>query len=190
MLKSSGGATCERSATYERVCRRRGVPPAAAAAQACFSEDAPAPLPLTRRDRRADLPRARRTRLDGEAGVMLRAYRAHKVRLADMQLERDAARERLVTSRQWLTTRLASANAHALLQRCWLGWRLSVARVAQRLASASSAQGSTGVPIETPLPAAPSPPPAPLPPRLSRKDLYRMSYEALIDQVARAGSHS
>ena len=113
---------------------------------------------------------------------MLRAYRAHKTRLASMQVERDAVRERLVSCRQWLTARLATASAHALLQRCWLGWRLAIK--SSPLNSGDNGASGEAAP-QVALPA--THPPPPLPPRLTRKELYRMSYEALIDQVCRAG---
>ncbi|KAL1524085.1 hypothetical protein AB1Y20_018995 [Prymnesium parvum] len=135
------------------------------------------------------------TRLDGEGAVLLRAFRTHKQQMATLQAECEAARRGHSNCREWLALRVAQASSRALLERCLAAWRWAVADVRNQAAALKEEAPKVEAPkeeapkVEAPKPKVEAPKKATqhvfakLPAKKSRKDLYRMSYEALIDQV-------
>ena len=127
------------------------------------------------REMRAQFQRVRRrcegleTRLDGEAGVMLKAFRRHQTHLARVSAAHDALRERARRGRDTFAQRAARAAGREWLRLCLHAWRMQ--------AKHARAQP------EPPPPPPPPPPARPAIVKLERPELYRMSYEALIDKV-------
>ena len=125
-------------------------------------------------------------RLDTEAQLVLRAYRHHKMELRASVEEAAALEAHGVRTREWFANKLMESRRAMLVRVAWLAWRHTVAtRVATRV--------TTMVDMETV-----RPPDAPIvesssreveifagsvPPPLARRDLYKCSYESLVDQV-------
>lgn len=127
------------------------------------------------REMRAQFQRVRRrcegleVRLDGEAGVMLKAFRRHQTHLARVSAAHDALRERARQDRDTFAQRAVRAAGREWLRLCWHAWRIQTAHARAQ--------------PEPPRPPTPPPPPRPAIVKLERPELYRMSYEALIDKV-------
>ena len=145
------------------------------------------------------------TRLNSEGAILLRKFRQHQAQLATavsrgdmLTAHRDSVRERLLA-------RLESSRLHLLVRVVWNEWRCRVAGAKHAKAMLRGA----AVPRNVPLAAGEGfstmdgedggvdgndeeedddahsnrSPPVLLPPPISRRGLYRLSYEALIDQV-------
>ena len=127
------------------------------------------------REMRAQFQRVRRRceglemRLDGEAGVMLKAFRRHQTHLARVGAAHDALRERARQGRSTFSQRAVRAAGRTWLRLCWQAWRTQAAH-------------ARGQPQPEPPPMPPAPP-RPAIVKLERPQLYKMSYEALIDKV-------
>lgn len=134
------------------------------------------------------------TRLDGEGAVLLAAFRRHhgQMQLKVAQYERLAYQS--ARTRDSLVERLHATRTAARARAAWDTWRISMAEMAagralaaQQAAERATAElanggggedGNGGAEQEEEPPALPTP--------MSRRELYRYSYEALIDQVRTA----
>ena len=124
-------------------------------------------------------------RLDGEAGVMLKAFRRHQQNLKGLSRRHGALAEHARRGRATLAVRALRAAQQGQLALCWHAWRIHASHAcAQRLAPSPPAPAPAPAPTPAPVPASATAPPAPpAAPRIERQELYRMSYEALIDKV-------
>ena len=148
------------------------------------------------------------TELDGSGAVMLAAFKRHQAQL-QAQIERcTALAAHGVRTREWFAARMVASSTSLAVRTAWSAWRQDVqdagAHVSARVAAEGrdsrlseldrsataflegsdgeeEANGGEKGAIDDAAP--PVQPPPELPPPLSRRDLYRMSYEALIDQV-------
>ena len=119
-------------------------------------------------------------RLDGEAGVMLKAFRRHQHSLKALSRRHGALAEHARRGRATLALLALRAAQQGRLALCWHAWRIHASHAcAQRSAPSPPAPAPAPAPAPVSEPA-PAPPAAP---RIERQELYRMSYEALIDKV-------
>ena len=119
-----------------------------------------------------------------DAACRRRAHQKQKALLSRLQVSADQGVRRAGDVADWLSSRIVRAAATELLRRYWCEWRHLLQRAVGRAARPA------GPPCELPSPREQVPPPRPpplvLPPRppeLERQELYRVSYEALIDKV-------
>ena len=131
-------------------------------------------------------------RLGGEAGVMLSAFRRHQHHLQGLSRRHGALAEHARRGRAVLVVRALRSAQQGQLAVCWHTWRIFTAHARALHFEAPPPAPSlvTPAPLATPTPAlAPAPVLASAPPmpsamaRMERHELYRMSYEALIDKV-------
>lgn len=113
-------------------------------------------------------------RLETEGAVLLAASRRREAQLRAAERASQSAVMAAIACRDGVATRVVAMHDKGILRATLLGWRHAVAldRAAAAAATAAAAKAR--------------PPPATaqaLPQIRSRKELYRMSYEALIDSV-------
>uniref|UniRef100_A0A7S4AXP7 Uncharacterized protein n=1 Tax=Chrysotila carterae TaxID=13221 RepID=A0A7S4AXP7_CHRCT len=115
--------------------------------------------------------------MEAEGSVMLRAFKVRDAKLRASELGLRAARDKLHSSRAALVERCFTASSKGRASLFFHAWRLLVS-LGKGEASTNKVESTAGVAAP---PLVPKPPP--LPRMHQRRDLYKLSYEALIDIV-------
>ena len=158
--------------------------------------EAAALLELSELKRRFGMMRRRsaglEARLESEGVVLLRAFRSKQEQLALAERAHAATAVRALAGRDAMAARVVSSCDRGLLRLVMRGWRqaLSLQRAEAAAQDATAAAESTAAAAAATATAAAAaaaaaapPPAAGLPARRTRPELYRLSYEALIDTV-------